>query len=141
MFSKFLFLKWAINYVDIFLIIFFSLPRPLFFKWCPFYKILFRMNCLVNKFKVFDKYLSCEWCLYFFSVYHMKETGWVKVSQTDVLDLHYQYQGEKAKWGNFTFLFSYQFHFVVALDIFPLKNCNITWIKFWQFSFTYKKKK
>ncbi|CAE1321013.1 PSMB5 [Acanthosepion pharaonis] len=31
------------------------------------------------------------------NLYHMKETGWVKVSQTDVLDLHYQYQGEKSK--------------------------------------------
>lgn len=31
------------------------------------------------------------------NLYHMKETGWVKVSQTDVLDLHYQYQDEKAK--------------------------------------------
>ena len=28
-------------------------------------------------------------------VYHMMETGWVKVSQTDVRELHYQYQDEK----------------------------------------------
>lgn len=28
-------------------------------------------------------------------VYHMMETGWVKVSSTDVKDLHYQYQQEK----------------------------------------------
>ena len=30
----------------------------------------------------------------------MMETGWVKVSSTDVLDLHYQYQAEKeeAEW-------------------------------------------
>ena len=25
-------------------------------------------------------------------VYHMKETGWVKVSSTDVAELHYQYE-------------------------------------------------
>ena len=25
----------------------------------------------------------------------MKETGWVKVSQTDVMQLHYQYREEK----------------------------------------------
>ena len=31
------------------------------------------------------------------SVYHMMETGWVKVSSTDVKDLHYQYQKEKAE--------------------------------------------
>ena len=30
-----------------------------------------------------------------FAVYHMMETGWVKVSQTDVGDLHYQYRDEK----------------------------------------------
>ena len=30
-----------------------------------------------------------------FTVYHMMETGWVKVSSTDVKDLHYQYQEEK----------------------------------------------
>eukprot|EP00058_Branchiostoma_floridae_P002450 XP_002587938.1 hypothetical protein BRAFLDRAFT_87326 [Branchiostoma floridae] len=29
------------------------------------------------------------------SVYHMKETGWIKVSQTDVMDLHYKYKEEK----------------------------------------------
>ena len=29
------------------------------------------------------------------TVYHMKETGWVKVSQSNVKDLHYQYQEEK----------------------------------------------
>ena len=31
------------------------------------------------------------------AVYHMMETGWVKVSQTDVKELHYQYQDEKKK--------------------------------------------
>ena len=30
-----------------------------------------------------------------FVVYHIKEDGWVKVSQTNVADLHYQYQDEK----------------------------------------------
>ena len=25
------------------------------------------------------------------AVYHMRETGWIKVSQTDVLDLHHKY--------------------------------------------------
>jgi len=29
------------------------------------------------------------------AVYHMKETGWEKVSSTDVGLLHYQYQEEK----------------------------------------------
>lgn len=29
-------------------------------------------------------------------VYHMMETGWVKVSSTDVGELHYKYQDEKA---------------------------------------------
>nr|CAA66312.1 LMP7-like protein [Geodia cydonium] len=29
------------------------------------------------------------------NLYHMMETGWVKVSQTDVKELHYQYQDEK----------------------------------------------
>ncbi|KAI0224860.1 Proteasome subunit beta type-5 [Lamellibrachia satsuma] len=29
------------------------------------------------------------------NLYHMKETGWVKVSQNDVLDLHYKYAQEK----------------------------------------------
>lgn len=29
------------------------------------------------------------------NLYHMKETGWIKVSQTDVLDLHYKYAEEK----------------------------------------------
>lgn len=29
------------------------------------------------------------------NLYHMKETGWIKVSQTDVLDLHYLYREEK----------------------------------------------
>ena len=28
-------------------------------------------------------------------VYHMKETGWEKISSTDVALLHYQYQEEK----------------------------------------------
>ena len=27
-------------------------------------------------------------------VYHMRETGWVKVSSTDVAELHYQYKDE-----------------------------------------------
>merc|ERR1719187_1718160 len=31
------------------------------------------------------------------NLYHMKETGWVKVSQTDVKELHYKYQAEKEK--------------------------------------------
>lgn len=30
-----------------------------------------------------------------FVVYHVQEDGWVKVSQTDVKDLYYQYQDEK----------------------------------------------
>ncbi|KAJ8042320.1 Proteasome subunit beta type-5 [Holothuria leucospilota] len=29
------------------------------------------------------------------NLYHMQETGWIKVSQTDVKDLHYRYQEEK----------------------------------------------
>ena len=29
------------------------------------------------------------------NLYHMKETGWIKVSQTDVTELHYKYQEEK----------------------------------------------
>ncbi|XP_062601506.1 E3 ubiquitin-protein ligase TRIM56-like isoform X2 [Saccostrea cucullata] len=29
------------------------------------------------------------------NLYHMKETGWEFISQTDVFDLHYQYQAEK----------------------------------------------
>lgn len=34
--------------------------------------------------------------LYFFVlVYHMKETGWVKISQDDTMKLHYQYLEEK----------------------------------------------
>ncbi|XP_071494018.1 proteasome subunit beta type-5-like [Diadema antillarum] len=31
------------------------------------------------------------------NLYHMQETGWVKVSQTDVKDLHYRYAEEKEK--------------------------------------------
>ncbi|KAL5022212.1 hypothetical protein ScPMuIL_001367 [Solemya velum] len=31
------------------------------------------------------------------NLYHMKETGWEFISKTDVLDLHYKYQDEKAK--------------------------------------------
>jgi len=31
------------------------------------------------------------------NLYHMKQTGWEKVSQTDVTELHYKYQEEKAK--------------------------------------------
>ncbi|XP_046843032.1 proteasome subunit beta type-5-like [Xenia sp. Carnegie-2017] len=31
------------------------------------------------------------------NMYHMKETGWIKVSQNDVRDLHYKYQAEKKK--------------------------------------------
>ncbi|XP_071813343.1 proteasome subunit beta type-5-like [Apostichopus japonicus] len=31
------------------------------------------------------------------NLYHMQETGWVKVSQTDVKDLHYRYQEEKGQ--------------------------------------------
>lgn len=30
-------------------------------------------------------------------VYHMKESGWEFISQTDVFDLHYQYKAEKEK--------------------------------------------
>ena len=30
-----------------------------------------------------------------FVVYHINKDGWVKVSQTNVADLHYQYQDEK----------------------------------------------
>ena len=37
-------------------------------------------------------FLPCCVCC---AVYHMMETGWVKVSQTDVRELHYQYQEEK----------------------------------------------
>merc|ERR1719245_2248762 len=29
------------------------------------------------------------------NLYHMKETGWIKVSQDDVTDLHYKYRDEK----------------------------------------------
>ncbi len=36
-------------------------------------------------------------CLQNLAVYHMKETGWVKVSQTDVGPLHYEYKDEKEK--------------------------------------------
>jgi len=31
------------------------------------------------------------------NLYHMRETGWIKVSQTDVLDLHHKYKDEKEK--------------------------------------------
>eukprot|EP00057_Strongylocentrotus_purpuratus_P033141 XP_790345.2 PREDICTED: proteasome subunit beta type-5 [Strongylocentrotus purpuratus] len=31
------------------------------------------------------------------NLYHMQETGWVKISSTDVKDLHYRYQDEKEK--------------------------------------------
>lgn len=31
------------------------------------------------------------------NLYHMQETGWIKVSQTDVKDLHYRYQEEKGQ--------------------------------------------
>lgn len=31
------------------------------------------------------------------AVYHMKEEGWVKISQDDTMKLHYQYQDEKAQ--------------------------------------------
>ncbi|XP_002730946.1 proteasome subunit beta type-5-like [Saccoglossus kowalevskii] len=31
------------------------------------------------------------------NLYHMKETGWIKVSQNDVKELHYKYQDEKNK--------------------------------------------
>ncbi|KAK0062650.1 proteasome subunit beta type-5 [Biomphalaria pfeifferi] len=31
------------------------------------------------------------------SLYHMKQTGWEKISMTDVTDLHYQYAAEKEK--------------------------------------------
>ena len=30
-------------------------------------------------------------------VYHMRETGWIKVSQTDVTELHYKYAEEKKR--------------------------------------------
>jgi hypothetical protein len=30
------------------------------------------------------------------TVYHMKETGWVKISADNVFPLHYKYQEEKA---------------------------------------------
>ncbi len=54
------------------------------------------MNIQLAKNSVLD-YLFLFWCYLFFhlSVYHMKETGWVKVSQSNVKDLHYQYQEEK----------------------------------------------
>ena len=44
------------------------------------------------------------WLIFFFffiifTVYHMKETGWIKVSQTDVTELHYKYK-EEMKWTN-----------------------------------------
>jgi len=29
------------------------------------------------------------------NLYHMRETGWIKVSQTDVQDLHFKYKEEK----------------------------------------------
>ena len=32
---------------------------------------------------------------FFTPVYHMKESGWVKISQDDTMALHYQYQAEK----------------------------------------------
>ncbi|XP_050412334.1 proteasome subunit beta type-5 [Patella vulgata] len=31
------------------------------------------------------------------NLYHMKESGWIKVSQTDVKELHYQFQEEKSR--------------------------------------------
>ncbi|XP_014675319.1 PREDICTED: proteasome subunit beta type-5-like [Priapulus caudatus] len=31
------------------------------------------------------------------NLYHMRKTGWVKVSQDDVMDLHFKYQEEKLK--------------------------------------------
>lgn len=31
----------------------------------------------------------------FFTVYHMKSTGWVHISDEDSKDLHYAYQNEK----------------------------------------------
>ncbi len=42
-------------------------------------------------------YISCvvSYCMFLFSVYHVKEGGWVKVSQTNVKDLYYQYKEEK----------------------------------------------
>jgi len=33
-------------------------------------------------------------------VYHMKETGWEKISQDDTVKLHYQYQDEKLGKGH-----------------------------------------
>ena len=31
------------------------------------------------------------------AVYHMKETGWIKISSDNVLDLHYKYADEKPR--------------------------------------------
>ena len=33
--------------------------------------------------------------VFFFLVYHIKETGWVKISEQDCTELHYQYQAQK----------------------------------------------
>ena len=33
----------------------------------------------------------------FFKAYHVKSTGWVKISEEDVTDLHYKYQQAKAQ--------------------------------------------
>lgn len=46
----------------------------------------------MNMYNVNSLYIFC-------TVYHMMETGWVKVSQTDVGPLHYQYQEEKLAAG------------------------------------------
>lgn len=45
---------------------------------------------------VSHNYLSVIILLHlFFTVYHVKEDGWIKVSQTDVKELYYKYQDEK----------------------------------------------
>ena len=48
------------------------------------------VNC-----KMMDILFECFSLSLFSLVYHIKEDGWVKVSQTNVADLHYEYQDEK----------------------------------------------
>lgn len=51
---------------------------------------------LTNAFKVvYIRLCMLTMHAFLFSVYHMKETGWVKISQDDTMKLHYQYQEEK----------------------------------------------
>lgn len=61
------------------------------------------------------------------AVYHMKQTGWEKISQTDVTEIYYQFKAEKdlaEKWASHFARLQFEFVWFIETELCSLMLCD-----------------